>query len=108
MANPIFLTAMSSALEAQLATFSVTVNLNGNPISAIPNDETGKATLVKGGLEMQESIEITVRKSEYDSIIAQYPRRQNLVEVEGMELMINSVKRKPSMPFVVLDCTRYR
>ena len=99
---------MNSALQAQMATFSIQVLLNGQPLDAIPNDETGKVSLAKGGLEMQEMIEITVRKTDYDTILAAYPKRQNIIEVDGMELMVNSVKRKPAMPFVVLDCQRYR
>lgn len=108
MASPLFANAIAKALESQIACFSVAAKLNGVDILAIPDDSEGRTTLGKGGFEEQDTISITFRKSDYEAIQLSNPSRQDTVEIDGEVLLVNTARTKAGLPYVTLECVRYR
>jgi len=78
-------------------------------VDAVLDDSTGQTTLLKGGLEEQQIVTVTVWREDFVSAKQSIPQRQMTVEVSpDYHLMVNEVRNNRALPYVVLECVRYR
>lgn len=112
-----FQTGFSNTFEEALRLMGQTVRINGvadglpepSPISALVDDSTGQTMLVKGGLEEQEVVSVTVWRTDFDASAQSIPQKQMTVQVDaGTHLLVTEVKNNRLLPYVVMQCIRYK
>jgi len=78
-------------------------------ITALLDDSTDRTTLVRGGLEDQQVITVTVWRTDFDKIAKTFAQRQLTVTVDGdVMLLVTEIRNNRVLPYVVLDCVKYR
>jgi hypothetical protein len=107
--------AANFAEALRLSGQTVAINGLGTPstqpttMSALLDDSTGQTTLMRGGLEEQQIVTVTVWRSDFTNAIQSKPQRQLTVEVApDYHLMVNEIRDNRVLPYVVLECVRYR
>jgi hypothetical protein len=106
-----FQSSLGAGFEALIALIGQPITINGaeSSIMAVLDDSTDQTALTKGGLEEQQVVTVTVYRSDYEQSVQTQTKRQMTVEAgPDQHLMVNEVRNNRALPYVVLECVRYR
>lgn len=106
--NPHVLAAHSASFEEAFNLYGQQVTLQGRACVAVVDDASENVRLAAGGIAEQETVNLTVRKADFDASKVLGNTRQLVAVVEEESLLVIGQRYHKGLPYITLECAKRR